>query len=85
MRWRPMAVAFLLPAYGSIVYNVSVGDSAYGWLADCVHPSVSVKLEDATGNRGLNVLSCVGNTAIVMTGNAQRSRGTVTGKTGRFL
>ena len=75
---------FLLPAYGSIVYNVSVGDSAYGWLADCVHPSVSVKLPEATGNRGLNVLSCVGNTAIVMTGNAQRARGMVTGKTGRF-
>ncbi len=75
---------FLLPAYGSIVYNVSVGDSAYGWLADCVHPSVSVKLDEATGNRGLNVLSCVGNTAIVMTGNAQRARGVVTGKTGRF-
>ncbi len=75
---------FLLPAYGSIVYNVSVGDSAYGWLADCVHPSVSVKVDDATGNRGLNVLACVGNTAIVMTGNAQRARGVVTGKTGRF-
>ncbi|MCY4465123.1 MAG: DUF4438 domain-containing protein [Chloroflexi bacterium] len=75
---------FLLPAYGSIVYNVSVGDSAYGWLADCVHPGVSVKLDDATGNRGLNVLSCVGNTAIVMTGNASKARGTVTGKTGRF-
>ena len=75
---------FLIPAYGSIVYNVSVGDSAYGWIADCVHPSVSIKLADATGNRGLNVLSCVGNTAIVMTGSAQRSRGIVTGKTGRF-
>ena len=75
---------FLLPAYGSIVYNVSVGDSAYGWLADCVHPGVSVSLGDATGNRGLNVLSCVGNSAIVMTGNAQRERGMVTGKTGRF-
>ena len=75
---------FLLPAYGSIVYNVSVGDSAYGWLADCVHPSVSVKMDDAGGNRGLNVLSCIGNTAIVMTGNAARARGVVTGKTGRF-
>lgn len=75
---------FLLPAYGSIVYNVSVGDSAYGWLADCVHPGVSIKLEDATGNRGLNVLSCVGNTAIVMTGGAAKARGVVTGKTGRF-
>ena len=75
---------FLLPAYGSIVYNVKVGDSAYGWLADCVHPGVSVMMGDATGNRGLNVLACVGNTAIVMTGNAQRARGVVTGKTGRF-
>ena len=75
---------FLLPAYGSIVYNVSVGDSAYGWLADCVHPGVSVKMDDAGGNRGLNVLSCIGNTAIVMTGNAKRARGVVTGKTGRF-
>ena len=75
---------FLMPAYGSIVYNVSVGDSAYGWLADCVHPSVSVKLNEMTGNRGLNVLSCVGNEAVVMTGNAQRARGVVTGKTGRF-
>jgi len=75
---------FLMPAYGSIVYNVSVGDSAYGWMADCVHPSVSVKMDEATGNRGLNVLSCVGNDAMVMTGNAQRARGVVTGKTGRF-
>ena len=33
---------FLLPTYGGIVYNVSVGDSAYGWLADCVHPGVSI-------------------------------------------
>ncbi|NDJ61804.1 MAG: DUF4438 domain-containing protein [Chloroflexi bacterium] len=75
---------FLLPAYGSIVYNVSVGDSAYGWLADCVHPSVSVKVEDANGNRGLNTLACVGNPVMVMTGNAQRARGVVTGKSGRF-
>lgn len=75
---------FLMPAYGSIVYNVSVGDSAYGWIADCVHPSVSVKLDDVMGNRGLNILSCVGNSAIVMTGNAQRARGIVTGKSGRF-
>ena len=75
---------FLIPAYGSIVYNVSVGDSAYGWIADCIHPSVSVKVEDAMGNRGLNTLACVGNTAIVMTGSAQKARGIVTGKSGRF-
>lgn len=75
---------FLLPTYGGIVYNVSVGDSAYGWLADCIHPGVSISLKDDTGNRGLNLLACVGNTAVVMTGEAKGARGVVTGKSGRF-
>jgi hypothetical protein len=75
---------FLLPAWGSIVYNVSVGDTAYGWLADCIHPGVSVNIKDAMGNNGLNILSCVGNTAMIMTGNAKGAKGTVTGKSGRF-
>lgn len=76
--------AFLLPMFGGIVYNVSVGDSAYGWLADTIHPGVSVKLNDDRGNRGLNIFSCVGNEAIVMTGDAKGERGMVTGKSGRF-
>lgn len=75
---------FLLPTYGSIVYNVAIGDSAYGWLADCIHPGVSIKVNEATGNRGLNVLACVGNTAMVVTGNAKGARGMVAGKSGRF-
>lgn len=75
---------FLLPTYGGIVYNVSVGDSAYGWLADCIHPGVSIALKDDRGNRGLNILACVGNSAVVMTGRAQGARGVVTGKSGRF-
>lgn len=75
---------FLLPTYGSIVYNVSVGDSAFGWLADCIHPGVSINLADDNGNRGLRVLSCIGNTAVVMSGDAKGTRGVVTGKSGRF-
>ncbi len=75
---------FLLPTYGSIVYNVSVGDSAYGWLADCIHPSVSINLAEDNGNRGLRVLSCIGNTAVVMSGAAKGAKGIVTGKSGRF-
>lgn len=75
---------FLLPTYGGIVYNVSVGDSAYGWLADCIHPGVSISLKDDTGNRGLNLLACIGNPAIVMSGDAKGARGVVTGKSGRF-
>lgn len=75
---------FLLPTWGGIVYNVSTGDSVYGWLGDCIHPGVSISLNDDRGNRGLNIFSCVGNEAIVMTGEAKGTRGIVTGKSGRF-
>ncbi|WP_210483784.1 DUF4438 domain-containing protein [Microvirga antarctica] len=75
---------FLLPTFGGIVYNISVGDSAYGWLADCVHPGVSIHYGAELGNRGLNVFACVGNDAIVMTGEGKGTRGVVTGKSGRF-
>jgi len=75
---------FLLPTYGGIVYNVSIGDSAYGWLADTIHPGVSISLKDDMGNRGLNLFACVGNVAIVMSGDAKGTRGMVTGKSGRF-
>jgi hypothetical protein len=75
---------FLLPTYGGIVYNVSVGDSAFGWMADCVHPGVSVAYPSENGNRGLNTFACVGNEAVVMNGDAKGARGVVTGKSGRF-
>lgn len=77
-------VPFLLPSYGSIVYNVSIGDSAYGWLADCVHPGVSISQAQEAENHGLNYLACVGNTAVVMSGAAKGVRGVVSGKSGRF-
>lgn len=75
---------FLLPTWGGIVYNVSVGDSAFGWAADCIHPGISIRAADDMKNRGLTVFACVGNTATVMTGRAQGATGVVTGKSGRF-
>ncbi len=75
---------FLLPTYGGVVYNVSVGDSAYGWRADCVHPGVSIAHPSDTGNRGLNIFACVGNEAVIMTGEVKGQKGVVTGKSGRF-
>ena len=77
-------IPFLLPTWGSIVHNVSVGDSAFGWEADCIHPGVSIKYPSEGGNRGLNILSCVGNEAIIMNGEAKNSVGFVSGKSGRF-
>ncbi|SHI66327.1 DUF4438 domain-containing protein [Wenxinia saemankumensis] len=76
--------AFLWPTFGGIVYNVSVGDSAFGWSGDCVHPAVSIAHPDANKNRGLNVFACVGNRAMVTSGAAKGATGTVTGKSGRF-
>ena len=75
---------FLLPTYGGIVYNVSVGDRAFGWAADCIHPGVSIGQADDNQNRGLNVFACIGNRARVMTGGAAGTTGVVTGKSGRF-
>lgn len=75
---------FLLPTYGGIVYNVSVGDRAFGWAADCIHPGISIRQADDLRNRGLNIHACIGNRAKVMTGQAAGSLGVVTGKSGRF-
>lgn len=76
--------AFLLPTWGGLVYNVSVGDRAFGWAADCVHPGVSIRQADDMKNRGLLVYACLGNRAKVMTGQAAGALGVVTGKSGRF-
>ncbi len=76
--------AFLWPTFGGIVYNVSVGDSAFGWSGDCVHPSVSIGHPDQNKNRGLNIFACVGNEALVVSGAAKGATGVVTGKSGRF-
>ncbi len=74
----------LLPSRGGIVYNVRLGDSVYGWAGDMVEPGVSIKAPEAPANEALNVFACVGNEAVVMSGNAKGAKGFVTGKSGRF-
>ena len=77
-----------LPGTGGITYNLRVGDLATGWKADHVEPSVSIenKENDARfktmANTSLNVLSCIGNQAKVVTGDAKGEIGTVVGKHG---
>jgi hypothetical protein len=78
----------VLPGVGGITYNVRVGDLACGWEADHVEPGVSVenKENDARygqgANAAFNVLSCVGNEAVVVSGDAKGAKGVVTGKHG---
>jgi len=78
----------VLPGVGGITYNVRVGDLACGWEADHVEPGVSLenKENDTRFGRGantaFNVLSCVGNEAVVVAGDAKGAKGVVTGKHG---
>ncbi|MEO9171186.1 MAG: DUF4438 domain-containing protein [Candidatus Baltobacteraceae bacterium] len=72
----------IVPAVGGITPNVRVGDSAFGFLADHIEPAVSLRHPDDRQNTSLNVLACVGNEAIVVTGDAKGEKGRVTGKHG---
>jgi len=78
----------VLPGVGGITYNVRVGDPACGWEADHVEPGVSLENKENDPRSGLganiafNVLSCVGNEAVVASGEAKGAKGVVTGKHG---
>jgi hypothetical protein len=78
----------VLPGVGGITYNLRVGDPACGWEADHVEPSVSVENKENDprygqgANAAFNVLSCVGNDATVVSGDAKGAKGIVTGKHG---
>ncbi len=78
----------VLPGVGGITYNIRVGDPACGWQADHVEPGVSVENKENDprfgqgANAAFNVLSCVGNEATVVTGDAKGAKGVVTGKHG---
>lgn len=73
----------VLPGVGGITYNVRVGDPAIGWAADHVEPGVSIRnRESDEANMALNILACIGNEAIVASGDAKGSRGVVVGKHG---
>ncbi len=78
----------VFPGVGGITYNVRVGDPACGWEADHVEPGASVENKEndprqgQAANAAFNILSCVGNQATVVTGQAKGAKGVVTGKHG---
>lgn len=81
-RITPEGKPTILPGLGGITYNVKVGDNAIQWEADHVEPCVTVKNKDNEENGALNLLSCIGNIAKVVTGDAKGDTGVVTGKHG---
>ena len=78
----------VLPGVGGVTYNLRIGDLACGWEADHVEPGASVENKEndsrsgPTANTAFNVLSCIGNKAKVVSGEAKGAEGVVTGKHG---
>ncbi|MGQ9583848.1 MAG: DUF4438 family protein [Anaerolineae bacterium] len=68
-----------------VVYNVRVGDPAYGWFGDHVEPGVSVAHPDLGVDHAMHYLTCVGNEAVVVDGLAAGEKGVVTGEHARLL
>jgi hypothetical protein len=77
---------FILPGIGGITLNVQVGDSAFGLAGDHVEPGVSCTANAAKfndfPNDSLQVYSCAGNRAKIVSGSAKGSRGVVIGHHG---
>lgn len=69
-------------ATGGITYNYSIGDSCMDLYGDHIEPGVSIKNPRAGENSALNTLSCVGNEAKVVSGDAKGKKGFVTGTHG---
>ncbi len=75
----------VLIGMAGIVYNARVGDPAYGWAGDHVEPGVSIAHPDSDVDHAMHYLTCVGNEAMVASGQAAGARGIVTGEHARLL
>lgn len=72
----------ILPAIGGITYNYQIGDPCMDLVGDHVEPGVSIRNEEKMENNALMILSCVGNEAKVISGDAKGAKGYVTGTHG---
>lgn len=72
----------ILPSTGGITYNFKVGDSCMDLVGDHIEPGVSVRNEKEFESNALMVLSCIGNEAKVVSGDAKGAKGYVTGMHG---
>jgi len=77
---------FILPSIGGITLNVQVGDSAFGLAGDHVEPGVSCTANAEKymefPNNSLQLFSCCGNKAKVVSGKASGASGVVIGHHG---
>ena len=83
---HPDGTAAILPGMYGITYNVRCGDRAFGWAGDHVEPGVSIDDEvNSDRHHALHYLTCIGNDAMVTSGMAAGTMGTVIGEHARIL
>jgi hypothetical protein len=73
------------PGMFGYVYNVRVGDPAFGWQGDHVEPGASIDHDDGGIHQALHYLTCMGNRAVVTSGEAAGAEGVVIGEHARIL
>ena len=77
---------FILPSIGGITLNIQVGDSVFGLAGDHIEPGVSCSANAEKPfefpNNSLQILSCVGNGAVIVSGDLKGEKGIVTGHHG---
>ena len=73
------------PGMYGYVYNVRVGDPAFGWQGDHVEPGASIDHDDSGVHHAMHYLTCMGNTAVVTSGLAAGAEGVVVGEHARIL
>jgi len=77
---------FVLPSIGGITLNVAVGDPAFGWAGDHVEPGVSCTANTNKPfehpNTSLQLYTCAGNRATLISGDAKGSTGYAIGHHG---
>jgi hypothetical protein len=80
--YRPNAqgIAKIFMGTAGVIINARVGDPAYGWAADHVEPAVSIRNKQDGPEHALHYLACIGNTAVMTSGEAKGARGVVTGE-----
>lgn len=81
-----MGKPFILSSFGGITLNLQVGDAAFGWAGDHIEPGVSCTADTKNPfehpNVSLQIYSCVGNEARVISGEAKGNVGYVIGHHG---
>jgi Domain of unknown function (DUF4438) len=78
-------IARVLPGMSGVLYNIRVGDPAFFWAGDHIEPGASIAHKNLEADFALHYLTCIGNRAVVTSGEAKGAVGIVTGEHARIL